>query len=221
MNTKAKILFRISYIATFIAAMITLVYLVMFRIDLSALHDVITDAGIWAPAIFILMTVVVIVFFLPSIVLTLTGGLLFGVAYGFLYNIIGITLGATAAFLISRYFAFDWLNKKLSTRLDPVMKGVAEEGWRFVAMVRLVPFMPFNILNYALGLTEIRTGQYVVATGICRIPFCIAYTYLGHLGAEAAAGERNLVQHVLIAIGLIAIMVFLPRLIKRIRKRTL
>ena len=126
-------------------------------------------------------------------------------------------MGATLAFLAARYLAADWVRRKAGGRLDRLIAGVEAEGWRFVAFVRLVPLFPFNLLNYALGLTRIPLLPYVVASLICMAPGTIAYTYLGYAGREAFAGGETMVRTGLIALGLLALAAFIPRIVRRIR----
>ena len=94
-------------------------------------------------------------------------------------------LGATAAFLVARYLAADWVREKSGARLERLIKGVEAERWRFVAFTRLVPLIPFNLLNYALGLTRIPVIAYMVASLVCMAPGTLAYTWLGYAGREA------------------------------------
>ena len=89
----------------------------------------------------------------------------FGPVAGTFYSLTGATLGATLAFLVARYLASDWVARRTGGRLGEFINGVEAEGWRFVAFVRLVPLLPFNALNYALGLSRIPLGQYVAASG--------------------------------------------------------
>jgi uncharacterized membrane protein YdjX (TVP38/TMEM64 family) len=158
------------------------------------------------------------VLFLPGSVLTLAGGALFGPVFGTLYNLTGATIGASLAFLIARYLASDWVEHKTGGRLKQLKQGVEGEGWQFVAFVRLVPLFPFNLLNYALGLTRIRFWHYVIATYICMLPGGIAYTWLGYTGREAVAGSEGLVEKGLLALALLATAAFLPRMIKHLRR---
>jgi uncharacterized membrane protein YdjX (TVP38/TMEM64 family) len=85
-------------------------------------------------------------------------------------------LGATIAFMIARYVASDWVAARAGERLARLIRGVEEEGWRFVAFVRLVPLFPFNLVNYAFGLTRIRLGEYALASFVCMAPGALAYT---------------------------------------------
>ena len=158
------------------------------------------------------------VLFFPGSLITLAGGALFGPIWGTLYNLTGATLGATLAFLIARYLAGDWVEQKTAGRLRQLKEGVEAEGWRFVAFVRLVPLFPFNVLNYALGLTRIRLFHYVVASWLCMLPGALAYTWLGYAGREALSGSEGMIQKGLLALALLALVAFLPRLIGRLRQ---
>jgi len=188
------------------------------RFDVVALEAWISDAGILAPIVFMLIYALATVLFLPGSFLTLAGGALFGPVLGTFYNLAGATLGATLAFLISRYLASDWIEDKAGGKVKQLIKGVEGEGWRFVAFVRLVPLFPFNLLNYALGLTKIRFLHYLIATYIFMLPGAFAYTYLGYAGREALGGGEGLIQKILIALALLAVVAFLPRLIGNIRR---
>ena len=79
--------------------------------------------------------------------------------------------------------------QRLGGRLRRLIDGVEAEGWRFVALMRLVPLVPFNLLNYALGLTRISLSAYVLASAVCMLPGAIAYTWLGYAGRSAAVGR--------------------------------
>jgi len=140
---------------------------------------------------------------------------LFGPVLGTLYNLTGATAGALLAFLTARYLASEWVERKTEGRLKQIMDGVESEGWRFVAFVRLVPLFPFNLLNYALGLTRIRLSHYVVASYFCMFPGALAYTYLGYVGREAIKGTEGIIQKGLLAVGLLALVVFIPRFVRR------
>jgi len=188
------------------------------KFDITALEIWISDAGVLAPIVFMLIYALATVLFLPGSFLTLAGGALFGPVLGTFYNLTGATLGATLAFLISRYLASDWVEDKTGGKIKQLIKGVEGEGWRFVAFVRLVPLFPFNLLNYALGLTKIRFLHYLVATYIFMLPGAFAYTYLGYAGREAIGGGEGLIQKILIALALLAVVAFLPRLISNIRR---
>ncbi len=188
------------------------------RLDVAAVEAWVAQAGVLGPLAFMALYALGTVLFLPGSVMTLAGGALFGPFWGTLYNLTGATLGAALAFLVARYLAADWVAARAGGRIERLMEGVAQEGWRFVAFVRLVPLFPFNLLNYALGLTRIGFLPYVLATWAFMLPGAVAYTYLGYAGREAMAGGEALAQKILVALGLLAAVAFLPRLVARLRE---
>ncbi len=185
--------------------------------DINAIKASLDKLGIYAPVMFIGLYIIGTLFFLPGSLLTLAGGALFGPWLGTLYNLTGATLGATLAFMLSRYIGSEWVQQKASRILQKLLDGVEAEGWRFIAFVRLVPLFPFNLLNYALGLTRIKLIPYMLTTWICMLPGGFAYTWLGHAGSEAASGSKNTMQNILIAIALLAIVVYIPRVLKKFK----
>jgi uncharacterized membrane protein YdjX (TVP38/TMEM64 family) len=178
----------------------------------------VTQAGWIAPLAFIAAYAIATVFFLPGLVFTLAGGALFGPVYGTLYNLGGATLGATLAFLMARYLAHDWVARRAGVRVQQLVAGVEREGWRFVAFVRLVPLFPFNLLNYALGLTRIRLSHYIITTFIFMAPAGAAYTYLGYAGRELAGAGEGVVRKALLALAAIATVAFMSRLLMQRRR---
>ncbi|MCG6964995.1 MAG: VTT domain-containing protein [Chromatiaceae bacterium] len=192
-------------------------------VDVATLEEWVAGAGPAGPLLFMALYAIATVLFLPGSVLTLTGGALFGPLWGTLYNLIGATLGAALAFLVARYLASDWVQARLAGgtrgRIERLVKGVEAEGWRIVAFTRLVPLFPFNLLNYALGLTRIPFLHYLIASFVCMLPGALAYTYLGYAGREAVAGGEGLVQKGLIALALLAAAAILPRLVSKLRER--
>ena len=186
--------------------------------ELSTLERELPRFGRWAPMFFVLLYAVATVLFAPGSIVTVAGGALFGPVWGTLWNLTGATLGATLAFVIARYLASDWVSLRSGERLARLMRGVEEEGWRFVAFVRLVPLFPFNLVNYAFGLTRIRLGEYALASFIFMAPGALAYTYAGYAGREAASGESGAIHKALLALALLAAVAFMPRLIRRLKE---
>jgi uncharacterized membrane protein YdjX (TVP38/TMEM64 family)/rhodanese-related sulfurtransferase len=187
-------------------------------LDPAVLDRWLADLGIWAPIAFVALYVAGTVAFLPGSLLALAGGALFGPVWGTLLNLLSATLGASFAFLVARYIAGDLVAAKTKGQLKRLMDGVEFEGWRFVALVRLVPLVPFNLTNYALGLTRIGFIPYVATSFLCMIPGAIAYTWLGHAGRSALAGNEAAIRYGLLALGLLAAIALLPQLIKRLRQ---
>ena len=207
---------RFALVAALLAG-IALAAIYRQQFSAAALQDWMHHAGVAAPLMFMALYAAATVLFLPGSVLTIAGGALFGPVWGTLYSLTGATLGATLAFLVARYLASGWVARKAGGRLKQLIEGVEKESWHFIAFVRLVPLFPFNLLNYALGLTRIRLSHFIVTSYICMLPGAIAFTYLGYAGREAAAGSAGSIQKGLLALGLLAMIVFLPRLIRRMR----
>jgi uncharacterized membrane protein YdjX (TVP38/TMEM64 family) len=211
-----NLIFRAVLVAALLGA---IVWIGLHRevLGASALEQELGRFGAWAPIMFVLLYALATVLFVPGSVLTLAGGALFGPIWGTLLNLIGATLGATIAFLIARYVASDLVAARSGEQLGRMMRGVEEEGWRFVAFVRLVPLFPFNLMNYAFGLTRIRLREYVLASFVCMAPGALAYTYLGYAGREAASGQTGAIRKAVVALALLAAVAFLPGLVRRIR----
>jgi uncharacterized membrane protein YdjX (TVP38/TMEM64 family) len=188
------------------------------RLDPTLIESAVRDLGLLAPLAHVLLFAIATILFVPGLIFGLAGGALFGPLLGTILNLAGATLGATAAFLIARYLAADWVRSKAGLRLDRLITGVEAEGWRFVAFVRLVPLFPFNLSNYALGLTRIPLTHYVLASLVCMAPGTLAFTWLGYAGREALDGNDTAIRYGLLALALLAAIALLPRLVRRLRR---
>lgn len=186
-------------------------------LDTAALQHRISALGIWAPVAFIAVYAAGTVAFFSGAVLTLAGGALFGPIWGTLWNLTGATLGATIAFLLARGTLGPWVARRTGGRLRALIDGVNAEGWRFVALMRLMPVVPFNLLNYALGLTSVSLPAYILASAICMLPGTAAYTWIGHAGAAGVSGNLAALRYGLLGLGALTLIAFLPRLIRRLR----
>jgi len=207
---------RAALVAT-LAIAIVAAYLHRSALDMAEFDRWVRDAGAWGPAFFMGAYAFAAVLSFPGALLTLAGGALFGPVWGTFYSLTGATIGATAAFAIARYAASDWVARRAGGWTRSLVDGVEKEGWRFVAFVRLVPLLPFNLLNYALGLTRIRLAHYVLASYVFMLPGALAYTYLGYAGREAMAGADHVLEKGLAALALLAAVAFLPRFVRRLR----
>jgi uncharacterized membrane protein YdjX (TVP38/TMEM64 family)/rhodanese-related sulfurtransferase len=188
------------------------------QLDPAAIEGAIRNLGLWGPVAHVVLFALATVLFVPGALFGLAGGVLFGPLWGTILNLAGATLGATAAFLVARYVAADWVRRKAGARLERLIQGVEAEGWRFVAFTRLVPLIPFNLLNYALGLTRIPVVAYVLASLICMAPGALAYTWLGYAGREAVAGNDAAIRYGLLGLALFATVAFVPRLWRRFKR---
>jgi uncharacterized membrane protein YdjX (TVP38/TMEM64 family) len=145
--------------------------------------------GPWAPFWFIIAYIVACLTFFPGVILTLGAGILFGVLKGTFLVSVGATLGAGCAFLLSRYLARDWVQRKFSNipQFRAIDAAVADEGWKIVGLIRLSPAFPFIPLNFVFGLTRIPFWHFVAITWLSLIPMSCMFVYLGSIIGEIAA----------------------------------
>jgi uncharacterized membrane protein YdjX (TVP38/TMEM64 family) len=188
---------------------------------LQSLLERIAGLGLWAPVIFILAYALATVLLIPGSVLTLGAGAAFGLGWGLVWVTLGANLGAHAAFFVGRYFARDWVARKIAGHagFSVIDQAVAEEGWKIVGLTRLSPAFPFTFLNYAFGLTRVSFRHYAVATFFGMMPGTVLYVYLGALAQAGIKSEgRTPGQWALLIVGLLAtlaVTVFVTRIARR------
>jgi len=214
-----------------VVAVVLIVVLVIAAKYLN-LQQVFRDALSWISAlgplgllIFTVLYILACVLLLPGSILTLGAGVVFGVVPGSIAVSIGSTLGATCAFLVGRYLARGWVARRIAgnDKFQAVDEAVAREGWKIVLLTRLSPIFPFNLLNYAFGLTKVNLKHYFFASWVGMIPGTVMYVYIGSLAGDLArlgtAGRtRTVSEWVLYGIGLlatIAVTVLVTRLSKK------
>jgi len=183
--------------------------------------------GFWGPVAFVAGYVVAVVAFVPGSILTLAAGAIFGIAEGTVYVFVAASLGASAAFLVARYIARSAIEKRLADnpRFAAIDRAVGEQGRKIVFLLRLSPVFPFNLLNYALGLTQVRFVDYVVAC-VGMLPGTLLYVYYGKLAGDVAAlaggaaPERGNEYYAVLILGLVATVV-VTTIVTRTARRAL
>ncbi|WP_338017003.1 TVP38/TMEM64 family protein [Myxacorys almedinensis] len=176
----------------------------------------IQSLGATGVIVFIGIYALAAVCFVPGSILTLGAGVIFGVVWGSLYVFIGATIGATLAFLVGRYLARSWVSNQIAenTKFKAIDEAVSREGLKIVVLTRLSPIFPFNLLNYAFGVTQVSLKDYVLGC-IGMIPGTIMYVYIGSLAGSLAmlgastqtSPEAQRVQWIIRIVGLIATVV--------------
>lgn len=143
--------------------------------------------GVLGPIAYIALYNLATVLFVPGSLLSFKGGCLFGLIWGYVYVLLAATLGAIAAFLMGRYFSRDWVYRKIegNLRFKAVDEAVTRKGWKIVFLTRLSPLFPFNLLNYAFGVTQVSLKDYILGS-IGMVPGTVMYVYLGSLAGELA-----------------------------------
>jgi uncharacterized membrane protein YdjX (TVP38/TMEM64 family) len=169
--------------------------------------------GFWAPIAFIFIYNLATILLIPGSVLTLGGGLIFGIFQGSIYVFVAATLGATFAFLIGRYLSRAWVLKKIegNVKFQDIDRAIANSGFKIVFLTRLSPIFPFNLLNYAFGVTQVSIKDYVLGS-LGMIPGTVMYVYLGSLAGDIAMlgksvatnPQAEMVQWIIRIVGLVA-----------------
>lgn len=188
-------------------------------LDKEYLQNWISSFGPWGPVVYIGFYSVAPSLFLPGLPLTVAGGVIFGPLFGTIYTIIGATIGASLAFLIARYFARSQIEALLSGKLKMIDEGVEKKGWIFVAITRLIPLFPFNLLNYGFGLTKVKFSHYVIASFVFMLPGTAAYVILSSSLLDVLKGEISI--EFIIGLVLVLLVSFIPLLYKKFKKESL
>lgn len=195
-------------------------------------QDLIAEAdrlGPWGPAVFITTYILACVLFFPGALLTLGAGTAFGVVRGTIYVSAGSTLGATAAFLIGRHLARERIARwvEADPRFSAISGAVAREGFKIVCLLRLSPAFPFNLLNYALGLTSVSLKDFMLASWLGMLPATVLYVYLGSLAGGLVLGGRpggrRPEEWIFLAVGLsatLAVTLYVARLARKALRET-
>ncbi|MFI5198334.1 MAG: TVP38/TMEM64 family protein [Thermoanaerobaculia bacterium] len=176
----------------------------------------VTGLGPLGWVLYALVYAVCCVLFVPASVLTLGAGALYGLWTGTAIVLAGATLGATLSFLLAKSV----LRKKIermtagNAKFAALDRAIAKEGAKIVFLIRLSPVFPFTYINYAFGLTGVRTAPYVLASFVGMIPGTFAYVYLGAAAAIAASGQMDSTKKALQiggAVVALAVTIFVAR----------
>jgi uncharacterized membrane protein YdjX (TVP38/TMEM64 family) len=184
-------------------------------------------AGVWGPVVFIVGYAVAAVLFVPGSVLTLAAGAIFGLVKGVILVFIAAVIGSSAAFLVSRNVARAAVERRVAgdARFAAIDRAVGAQGRKIVFLLRLSPVFPFNLLNYALGLTKVRFADYLIAS-LGMIPGTILYVYYGKLAGDVAAlaggapVQKGAGYYGVLIVGLVA-TVIVTTIVTRIARRAL
>ena len=182
-----------------------------FGVFLDRFVDWVDGLGALGPIVFMLGYVAATVAFIPGSVLTLAAGAIFGLGQGVVYVMLGATTGASLAFLLARFVAREAIAQRVAgdPRFAAIDRAVGREGFKIVILLRLSPVFPFNMLNYGLGLTNVRFVDYVAAS-IGMLPGSLLYTYSGFVAGDIVrltsetGPDRGPGYYAVVALGLLA-----------------
>lgn len=224
--------FRRNLLRTFLFAVVVFLVVYLVRVTdarylLRVILARIDELGPWKPFWFVVTYIIACLTFFPGFILTLGGGVLFGLLKGTLFVSVGATIGAGAAFLLSRYVARTWVIHKFAgnSKFRAIDDAVAVDGWKVVSLIRLSPVFPFIPMNFVFGLTRIPFWQFVLTTWISILPVTMLFVYLGTLlGDIAALGTQPIAagrtKWIVTGIGFITTVV-VSLLIARIARKAL
>jgi uncharacterized membrane protein YdjX (TVP38/TMEM64 family) len=174
-----------------------------------------------APLVFIALHIVASLVFVPRTLMALGAGLVFGMWWGALWAALGSLLGAIAGFLLARYLGGGLAARAGWRRAAALLERAEAGGWRMVAVIRLVPIIPHSLTNFALGLTGVRLGAYVLGSFLGQLPLTIAYADLGAAGGRALLGGGDWPNAVLwptlIGVSALALSLVFPLAMRRLR----
>ncbi len=191
-------------------------------VDLKNVYKIkewVSDFGVIAPLVYICFYIVATLFFLPGLPITVLSGLAFGPVLGVVYAAIGAIIGVSLAFLVARYVARELVESWVAgnKQFQKIDEKVEQQGWRILMFTRLVPIFPFNLQNYAYGLTKIKFLTYLPVSAIFMLPGTIAYV---QIGGALVSGEGNL-RRTLLYLSIAGVLILFVSLIPRfLRKRT-
>ncbi|CAN5672264.1 hypothetical protein BH23PLA1_BH23PLA1_15120 [soil metagenome] len=181
------------------------------------LQPFLEQAGAWGYLLFGLAYVIAVVLLAPGAALTLSGGYLFGPWIGLLLSSISATTGASASFLIGRYLAREPLRRRAhrDPRFRAIDRAVADRGAKVVLLLRLSPVVPFNLLNYALGLTGIRLPAYILASGVGMLLGTAVVAFIGSSASGRTPGNLGLWGWLAIVLTTLAATVYIALIARR------
>ena len=203
MTRRAAIL-RLAVLAALMGAFVA--FFLISGVTAGEIRDRVDDAGPAAPFVFILVSALLTVLFVPGPILAASSGLLFGVALGTPVAIVSATLGAVLAFSISRWWGHDAVEHLAGPRLKAIRDWIGERGFRSVFYARLTPGAPYSLVNYASGLAPVRLRDFALATAIGCSPRAFAYTALGGSLDNLDSPEAMVALGVLVLMALVGIV---------------
>lgn len=206
---------KLAVFLTLVAAIVVAFVVFKLHTKLDDILDWINDNQVPGFFIFVCLYFLATVLFIPGLILSVGSGFVFGLPLGTLAVFIGATIGQTLAFLLGRYLFRDWISKKTQKfdKWQAVEGAVSDEGWKIVGLLRLAPLVPYNALNYALGLTSVKFWQYFFASAFGILPGTIMYVYFGSVAknikeiAEGDAINKNVVIITGVVTGVVIVVV--------------
>jgi uncharacterized membrane protein YdjX (TVP38/TMEM64 family) len=164
-------------------------FLAIGGIDRQQLQTWLETMGLWAPLIYILLYTLGTLLILPSTPLNLTGGAIFGIWWGTLWTTIAALVAAIAAFAFTRTIGREWVSQKLAGRWSAVDAEICQGGLFYIFAIRLLPIIPYGIVNFVAGLTSIKFKDYSIGTLLGTLPGVLPFVMMGAGMTELSQGN--------------------------------
>lgn len=163
-----------------VGAIVFLIYKISrMNIGIKEIQSYVEGFGGLAPVVYILIFALVPLTLFPDSIIAISGGLIFGLAKGYIFTTIGALIGGTISFYISRYFGRDVVKKLTKDKLDNIENMINEKGFTIVFLLRLIPLFPFDVISYGAGFTSIKYRDFAIATVLGTIPGILVFTNIG------------------------------------------
>jgi uncharacterized membrane protein YdjX (TVP38/TMEM64 family) len=169
--------------------------------------------GVLAVLVFLIISLMRPVFFIPLTPFTIASGFLFGIGWGLLYAMIGSVISALLVFGISRYLFQDYVKRKVLCNYPAIDRRIQENGWRYVLFLRLIPVIPFDVVGYLAGASRVKPGDYLFGTAAGELPGAIILVIFG--ATLEQPGSPIFYISLVLALGLLV----LPGIARRILRR--
>jgi len=212
------------FIAFLIIDVAAAILFLPFREWFAQFEDYVKDLGSLGPIAVALVYIVTTVLFIPGSAITIGAGTLFGLKTGFFVVLVGANLGAFCAFLLARTLLREKVTRWAAgnAKFRSLDRAIGSQGFKMVFLSRLSPAFPFDLLNYLLGLTAVRTGAFIVANLLGMLPGILLYVYIGAAARDALAGQTDgstdFYQQILKYVGLlatVAVVVIVTRIARK------
>lgn len=158
-------------------------------INQNLLADMLIKLGIFAPIIYIFLYVLATILLLPSTPLNLSGGLIFGLWWGLIWTSLGAIIAAVVSFAYARFLGRNWVKKRFGIHLQRLDKEIKQGGMGYIFAIRLLPLIPYGIVNFGAGLTSISEKDYFLGTVFGTIPGILPFVMMGAGFSSLSKGD--------------------------------
>lgn len=169
-------------------------------------------------SIFFAVYILTALFVPGTLVLTVASGFFFGFIAGTFYALLAACLGATMAFLASRYLIGSWIQYKFKYQLETINKEISRHGYNYLLVFRIVPILPFCVVNYLAGITHISKWTFIWTTVSGMLPGALVCTFAGQQLGSITSADRIFSAEIIVALVLLAVLILLPPAVRHAKR---